>query len=152
MFSITRSTLAVALAATTLGASPALAISADDDLRGENAAAQSLPVAATGSDLRGEHAAGQAGAPAATGSDLRGEHAIAATDIATSPANDRRSPDARVPVGGSVGAQPVVVEVTDPTGSGFDWVAAIIGMGAGLALAVLAGVGVAGGRRRPTTV
>jgi hypothetical protein len=41
-----------------------------------------------------------------------------------------------------------VVEVTDPAGAGFDWTAAIIGMGAGLALAVLAGVGVAGGRRR----
>ena len=43
------------------------------------------------------------------------------------------------------------LEVTKPAGGGFDWTAAIIGMGAGLALAVLAGVGVAGGRRWPST-
>src|SRR5215207_9817066 len=137
MLSNTRSTLAVAFAATILGASPALAMPAiDGDLRGENAAALSA----------------QAGSRPVTGSDLRGEHAIDVTDPVTPPANDQRSPDAREPVGGPGVAQPVVVEVTDPDGSGFDWRAAIIGMAGGLALAVLATVGVAGSRRRPTTV
>ena len=42
--------------------------------------------------------------------------------------------------------------MTNPDGGGFDWTAAIIGMAGGLALAVLAGVGVAGSRRRPTAV
>ena len=41
MFSNTRSTLAIAFAATILGASPALAEPGGDDLRGENAAALS---------------------------------------------------------------------------------------------------------------
>ena len=135
MLSSTRSTLAIAIAATILGASPALAMPADD-LRGENAAALS------------EHAVAQP----ATGADLRGENAIVVSDPGTPPADDQRSPDAREPVGGQGVAQPVVVEVTDPAGSGFDWTAAIIGMAGGLALAVLAGVGVAGSRRRPTTV
>ena len=134
MFSNTRSTLAIAIAATILGASPALAMPADD-LRGENAAALS----ATLTQPVGH-------------SDLRGENAIGVSDPGTPPADDQRSPDAREPVGGQGVAQPVVVEVTDPAGSGFDWTAAIIGMAGGLALAVLAGVGVAGNRRRPTTV
>jgi len=136
MFSNTRSTLAIAFAATILGASPALAVPGGDDLRGENAAALSA----------------QAGSRPVTGSDLRGEHAIDVTDPVTPPANDQRSPDAREPVAGPGVAQPVVVEVTDPDGGGFDWRAAIIGMAGGLALAVLASVGVAGSRRRPTTV
>jgi hypothetical protein len=133
MFSSTRSTLAIAFAATILGASPALAASGGDDLRGENAAAQSAILTQPGHN-----------------SDLRGENAIGASEPGTPPADDQRSPDAREPVGAL--AQPVVVEVTDPHGSGFDWTAAIIGMAGGLALAVLAGVGVAGGRRRPTAV
>ena len=83
-----------------------------------------------------------------TADDLRGENAIGVTDPGTPPVDDQRSPDAREPVGGQGVAQPVVVEVTDPPGSGFDWTAAIIGMAGGLALAVLAGVGVAGSRRR----
>jgi len=132
MFRNTRSTLAIAIAATILGASPALGMPADD-LHGENAAARS------------EHAV-------VTGADLRGENAIGVSDPGTPPADDQRSPDAREPVGGQGVAQPVVVEVTDPAGSGFDWTAAIIGLAGGLALAVLAGVGVAGSRRRPTTV
>ena len=136
MFGNTRSTLAIAFAAMILGASPALAAPGGDDLRGENAAALS------------EHAVAQT----ATGADLRGENAIGVADPGTPPADDQRSPDAREPVGGQGVAQPVVVEVTDPAGSGFDWTAAIIGMAGGLALAVLAGVGVAGSRRRPTTV
>ena len=134
MFRNTRSTLAIATAATILGASPALAMPADD-LRGENAAARSATLTQPG---------GQ--------SDLRGENAIGVSDPATPPADDQRSPDAREPVGGQGVAQPVVVEVTDPAGNGFDWTAAIIGMAGGLALAVLAGVGVAGSRRRPSTV
>ena len=136
MFSNTRSTLAIAFAATILGASPALAVPGGGDLRGENAAARSaiLTLPAAHSDLRGENAAGM-------------------SDPVTPPANDRRSPDAREPDGGQGVAQPVVVEVTDPDGtSGFDWTAAIIGMVGGLALAVLAGVSVAGSRRRPSTV
>ena len=131
MFSHTRSTLAIAFAATLLGASPALAMpSIDGDLRGENAAALS------------EHAV------ARPGSDLRGENAIGVAEPGTLPVDDQRSPDTREPVV----SQPVVVEVTDPDGSGFDWTAAIIGMAGGRALAVLAGVGVAGSRRPPTTV
>ena len=135
MLSNTRSTLAIALAATILGASPALAMPVGDDLRGENAAATP------------QHAV----APPA-GSDLRGENAVGRSEPVIPLGDDQRSPDAREPVGGQGVAQPVVVEVPDPHGNGFDWIAAIIGMGAGLALAVLAGVGVAGGRRRPTIV
>jgi hypothetical protein len=135
MFSSTRSTLAIAFAATILGAAPALAVPAGDDLRGENTATRS----ATLIQPRGN-------------SDLRGENALGVSDLGTPPADDQRSPDAREPVGGQGVAQPVAVEVIDPDGSGFDWVAAIIGLAAGLALAVLAGVGVAGSRRRPTTV
>jgi hypothetical protein len=135
MLSNIRSTLAIALAAAILGASPALAMPAGDDLRGEIAATP-------------QHAV----APPAAGSDLRGENAVGTPDPVIRLADDQRSPDAREPVGGQGVAQPVVVEVPNPDGTGFDWIAAIIGMGAGLALAVLAGVGVAGGRGRPTTV
>jgi hypothetical protein len=85
--------------------------------------------------------------------DARGEHAASLS--ATPPGSDLRTPDARVPIGGETSASPVVVELSEPAVAGFDWTAAIIGMGAGLALAVLAGVGVSGGRRRhagPSTV
>jgi hypothetical protein len=155
MFSSTRSTLAVAVAATILGASPALAMppASGTGLGGENAVSRSIS-----SDLRGEHAAALSETRgqnpetrSATGADLRGENAIGASDPVTPPAGDQRSPDAREPVGGQGVPQPVVVEVTDPSGSGFDWTAAIIGMAGGLALAVLAGVAVAGSRRRPRT-
>lgn len=79
--------------------------------------------------------------------DLRGEHAASLSE--TKPAADHRSPDAREPTGGGqTAASPVVIEVEEAVPAGFDWTAAIIGMGAGLALAVLAGVGVTGGRRR----
>lgn len=134
MFSSTRNTLAIAFAATILGASPALAMP-PGDVRGENAAARSAILT-------------QPEGP----SDLRGENAIGASDAVTLPADDQRSPDAREPFGGQGVAQPVVIEVTDPDGGGFDWTAAIIGLAGGLALAVLAGVGVAGSRRHPTTV
>ena len=143
MLSNTRSTLAIAFAATILGASPALAGPGGDDLRGENAAALSEHPASLS-----EHAVVRP----ATRADLRGENAIGVSDPGTAPADDQRSPDARAPVGGQGVAQPVVVEVTNPDGGGFDWTAAIIGMAGGLALAVLAVVGVAGSRRRPTTV
>lgn len=158
MLSNTRSTLAIAFAATILGASPALAMPAiDGDLRGGNAAAlpeHAVSRPATGADLRGENAAARSATLTQPGihSDLRGENAIGVMDTGTPPADDQRSPDTREPVGGHGVAQPVVVEVTDPDGSGFDWTAAIIGMAGGLALAVLAGVSVAGSRRRPTTV
>lgn len=135
MFSNTRSTLAIAFAATILGASPALAGPGGDDLRGENAASRSATLT-----LPGTH------------SELRGENAIGASDPGTPPADDQRSADAREPVGGQGVAPPVVVEVTNPDGGGFDWTAAIIGVAGGLALTVLAGVAIAGSRRRPTTV
>ena len=125
MLSKTRSVVAVALAATAFTPAPALA--ASTDLRGESAASLST------------HTPG-----AIAQNDLRGENAAARSD--TSPAQDLRTADARQPV--DQPTQPVVVEVTNPADAGFDWTAAIIGMGAGLALAVLAGVGVAGGRRR----
>ena len=141
MLSNTRSTLAIAVAATILGASPALAMPAiDGDLRGENAVAQS--------QTRGDDVVTHA----VTSRDLRGEHAIGVSDNVTPPADDQRSPDAREPVGGEPGAQPVVVELTKPDGGDFDWTSAIIGMAAGMALAALAAAGVAGSRRRPTTV
>ncbi len=118
MPSKTRRTLAVALAAASLAAAPtsAFATASTGDLRGENAASQSLTAPATG-DLRGESAASQS---------------VTGTGV------------------GAPSAPPVVVEVTKPVSGGFDWTAAIIGMSAGLALAVLAGVGVAGGRHRPS--
>jgi hypothetical protein len=87
------------------------------------------------------------GAPAlAYTTDARGEHAASLSDRPVGPESaqaDQRSPDAAEPF-----VRPVVVEVDDPISAGFDWTAAIVGMGAGLALAVLAGVGVSGGRRR----
>jgi hypothetical protein len=135
MFSSTRSTLAIAFAATILGAAPALAVPAGGDLRGENAATRTATLTQPG-----------------TYSDRRGENAVGVSEPGTPPAGDQRSPDAREPVGGQGVVQPVAVEVIGPDGSGFDWIAAIIGLAAGLALAVLAGVGVAGSRRRPTTV
>jgi len=70
---------------------------------------------------------------------------------ATAPAEDLRSPDARVPISEPLpsepAVQPVVVE-TAPAGEAFDWTTAVIGAGGGLAIAVLAGTGIALGRRR----
>lgn len=85
-------------------------------------------------------------APGSTIDDARGEHAASLSNgaVSSSAWSDPRSPDARDPF-----VRPVVVEVDEPVSAGFDWTAAIIGLGAGLALAVLAGVGVAGARRRP---
>ncbi len=84
-----------------------------------------------------------------TAPDARGEHAAS---LADRPAvADLRTPDAVDPF-----VRPVVVEVSgEPAAPDFDWTAAIIGLAAGLAFAVLAGVAVSGGRRRhnrPRTV
>ena len=97
-------------------------------------------------------ALGASPALAVAQTDARGEYAASLSE--TKPSADLRTADAREPVGGGgqTAAQPVVVEIDDGVSSGFDWTAAIIGMGAGLALAVLAVVGVAGGRRRPSAV
>lgn len=85
---------------------------------------------------------------AAGSGDARGEHAASLSDRRDrSPSGvwaNLSTPDAREPF-----VRPVVVEVSDPAPVGFDWTAAILGTGAGLALAVLAGVGVNGRRRRP---
>ena len=76
--------------------------------------------------------------------DARGEFAASEPKTTPALASDQRTPDAREPF-----VRPVVVEIGDPAPGGFDWPAAIIGLAGGLALAVLAGVGVAGARRRP---
>jgi hypothetical protein len=129
MLSKTRRTLAVALAASAIGAAPAAAMPADSGTGGKPDPRQlDMHASTVVPDARGENAAsiGQA-----------------------MPSDDLRTADSREPVG----SQPVVVEVSDPAPAGFDWTAAIIGLGAGLALAVLAGVGVTGTRRRqPRTV
>jgi len=128
MLTKSRLTLATALVAAALGSQPAFA----------------SPVDPTDPRQQDMHAS-TVHRPEAT-TDARGEHAASLSQ--TSRQGDQRSPDSRVPVT----SQPVVVEVSDPVGDGFDWTAAIIGLGAGLALAVLAGIGVNGARRRPTTV
>ena len=125
MLTKSRLTLVTALVAAALGAQPAFAGPIDPVQEDTQAGA-----------VQRSHAV----------ADARGEHAASLAQ--TSPQDDRRSPDARVPVT----SEPVVVEVSDPVSEGFDWTAAIIGLGAGLALAVLAGIGVNGARRRPTTV
>jgi hypothetical protein len=125
MLSKTRRTVAVALAASFIGAAPAAAMPSDQV--GKTDPRQLDMHASTVQDARGENSASLA---------------------QPKPSADLRTADARDPVG----SQPVVVEVSDPaTPAGFDWTAAIIGLGAGLALAVLAGVGVTGTRRRPRT-
>jgi len=130
MLTKSRLTVATALAAAAIGAQPAYAGPVDPvDPRQQDMHASTV--------TRPDHST----------ADARGEHAVELSQQA-SPQDDRRSPDARAPIA----PQPVVVEVDDPASPGFDWTAAIIGLGAGLALAVLAGVGVAGSRRRPSTV
>jgi hypothetical protein len=136
MLTKSRTTLAAALAVAALGATPALAAPID-------------PVGST-TDARGEHAASLSERsttvePAGGTSDARGEHAASLSERSTTGANatDLRSADAREPF-----VRPVVVEVGDPASGGFDWTAGIAGLAGGLALAILAGVGVAGARRR----
>ncbi len=134
MLSKSRITLAAVLATAALGSSSSLALAADSQ------------------DLRGEHAAALADGPAVSTS-VQGEYAASLSDgtaVSDSPTGDFRSEAAVEPFAG-----PVVVEVGNPVSTGFDWSAAIIGLAGGLAIAVLAGVGVAGGRRRhaqPRTV
>jgi hypothetical protein len=60
-------------------------------------------------------------------------------------ASDQRTPDARE---AGAPAQPVVVAVDAPVTTGFDWTAAVIGAGSTLAIAMIAGAGVALMRRR----
>jgi hypothetical protein len=111
------------------------------DARGEHAT--SMADAPSGADARGEHVASIA--------DARGEHAAATSEnrAAADGGGDQRSPDAVEPF-----VRPVVVETGDPSSPGFDWTSAIIGIAGGLALAVLAGAAVGGGRprRRARTV
>jgi hypothetical protein len=78
-----------------------------------------------------------------TTTDARGEHAASLSQTSGAIAPDQRSADAREPF-----VRPVVVEIGDPVSGGFDWTSAIAGLAGGLALAILAVVGVAGARRR----
>jgi hypothetical protein len=76
--------------------------------------------------------------------DARAEHAAALADApAVVEGGDQRSPDAVEPF-----VRPVVVNTEAPASTGFDWTSAIIGIAGGLALAVLAGAAVSGGRPR----
>ena len=60
-------------------------------------------------------------------------------------ASDQRTPDARE---AGAPAQPVIVAVDAPVTTGFDWTAAVIGVGGTLAIAMIAGAGIALMRRR----
>lgn len=143
MLSRSRITLAAVLATAALGSSPSLALAADSqDRRGEHAAAladgPAVSIGPTG--VQGEYAASLSNGTAVSES----------PSISDSPKSDFRTEAAAEPFAG-----PVIVEVANPVSTGFDWTAAIIGLAGGLAIAVLAGVGVAGGRRRhaqPRTV
>ena len=143
MLSKSRITLAAVLATAALGSSPSLALAADPQ------------------DLRGEHAAGLADSPAVSigPTGVQGEYAASLSDgtaVSENPSiADSRKGDFRGEAAAEPSRQPVVVEVGNPVSTGFDWTAAIIGLAGGLAIAVLAGVGVARGRRRhghPRTV
>ena len=125
MLTKSRTTLATALAVAALGATPAYGVTID---------------------ARGEHAASlsQTQSSGGTTSDARGEHAASLSQPSGSVAQDQRTADAREQF-----VRPVVVEVGTPDSGGFDWTAGIAGLAGGLAIAILAGVGVAGARRRP---
>jgi hypothetical protein len=122
MFPKSRLAITVALATAAVSAPTAAAMPAE-------------PVSTT--DARGEYSASL---------DARGEHAASLSQ--TAPAFDLRTADAREPDGGPASTQPVVVEVTEPAASGFDWTDAGIGAAGGLALTVLFGSGVVLARRR----
>ena len=87
------------------------------------------------------------GAPVATAMplDARGEHAVEQSTSAPSSGGftDLRSDGAREPF-----ESPVVVEVSGPVASDFDWAAGVIGLGAGAALVLLASAAVLTTRRR----
>jgi len=134
MLEQSRLTLATALAIAALGASPALAAPTDPvaTSTGEGVASQHR----SSLDARGENAA--------SGSD----YAHGGTHYPVAPASgagagDRRTPDAVEPF-----VRPLPVATAEPASPGFDWTSAIIGAAAGLALAVLAGGAVGGGRVR----
>jgi hypothetical protein len=137
MLSKSRITLAAVLATAALSSSPSLALAADPE------------------DIRGEHAAALADSPAVSigPAGVQGEYAASLSDgtaVSESPKGDLRGEAAVEPF-----ARPVVVEVANPVSTGFDWSAAIIGLAGGLAIAILAGVGVTRLRRRhaqPRTV
>jgi hypothetical protein len=134
---LTKSRLAVvtALAVAALGAPPAIAMPSEPagtDPRQQDMHASTVEVAGGQQDSSTQ--------------DARGEHAAALAE--RSAGSDGARVDLRGDAAREPFVQPVVVEVDEPASVGFDWQAAIIGLGAGLALAVLAGVGVAGGRRR----
>jgi hypothetical protein len=140
-------TIAIALVVAAIAAPAATAMPADSTPGGAN----DLPAYATPGDLRPEASQPDMDAGTVTKPDARGEHAAS---LANGPApsdsrgGDRRTPDAVEPF-----VRPVVVEVGEPASPGFDWTSAIIGVAGGLALAVLAGAAVSGGRRRhPRTV
>ena len=65
--------------------------------------------------------------------------------VSTTLASDQRTPDARE---AGAPARSVVVAVDAPVTAGFDWTAAVIGAGGTLAIAMLAGAGIALMRRR----
>ena len=149
MLTKSRITVAAGLAALALGAPPALAM---PDARGEHAASLSENRAGSGStavDARGEYAASQSENRAGSGItmvDARGEHAASLSGNRAGSgtiAVDARGEFARDPI-----VPPVVVEIDDPVSGGFDWTAGMIGLAGGVAVAVLAGAAVAGGRRR----
>ena len=79
--------------------------------------------------------------------DLRSPDAQAASEriAPATVAPDQRTPDARE---AGAPAQPVVVAVDAPVTTGFDWTAAVIGAGGALAIAMIAGAGIALLRRR----
>jgi hypothetical protein len=121
MLTKSRLSIAAVLAAAAIAAPAATAMPADVTAGGENAT-----VAGTIDDARGEHAASLS-------------HPRSVGGVA----GDQRSPDAVAPF-----VRPVVVETGEPSSPGFDWTSAIIGIAGGLALAVLAGAAVTGGRVR----
>jgi hypothetical protein len=132
MLEQSRLTLATALAIAALGASPALAAPIDPVASGTGEAVASQDRGAL--DARGENAA--------SGSD----YAHGGTHYPVAPASsagDQRTPDAVEPF-----VRPVPVETGEPASPGFDCTSSIIGAAAGLALAVLAGGAVGGGRLR----
>ena len=120
MLTKSRTTLAAALAVVAFGAVPAQGMPIDR--------AQQLDMHASTVEQ-----------PA----DARGEHAAAQSDVVSTTAQDHRTADAREPF-----VRPVVVEVGEPVSDGFDWTAGIAGLAGGLALALLASIGVSGARRR----
>ena len=96
-------------------------------------------------DARGEYSKSQSqvsGGP----TDVRGEYSKGQSEVTTAPSGgftDLRSPDAAVPF-----ERPVIVEVGGPVpNNGIDWVAVLIGLGAGAALVLLATAGIVATRR-----